>query len=131
MTERGPSTMMRVTRRARQDAEALSEATGKPMSVVIEEALATRRKALYWQRFKEGIERLQRDSQTRAEERAELTLYEGTLMDGLEDEDPYPYPGIPTDEHPAGPGRRLVDRFRISHRFRAGFRPAAERRDQR
>lgn len=93
MTGRGQTTMMRVTRRARDDAEALSEATGKPMTVVVEEALAMRRKALYWQRFKDGIQRLHEDPSAQAEESSEVTRYEGTLMDGLEEEDPYPYPG--------------------------------------
>jgi hypothetical protein len=93
MTSRSQTTMMRVSRRAREDAEALAAATGKPMSLVIEEALAALRKAAYWQQFTEGIERLKADSVGQADEQSDLDLYEGTLMDGLQDEEPYPYPG--------------------------------------
>ena len=85
--------MMRISRRAREDAEALAAATGKPMSLVIEEALAALRKAAYWQRFREEIQRLEADDPARAEERADLELLEGTLMDGLDGEEPYPHPG--------------------------------------
>jgi hypothetical protein len=67
------------------------------MSLVIEEALAAVRKAAYWQQFTEGIERLKADSVAQADEQSDLDLYEGTLMDGLQDEEPYPYPD---------PGRR-------------------------
>ena len=93
MTARAQSTMMRVSRRAREDAEALAAATGKPMSLVIEEALAMLRKAAYWSQFRDGIRRLEIDSVARGEELADVELYEGTLVDGLQDEEPYPYPG--------------------------------------
>jgi hypothetical protein len=93
MTARAQTTMMRVSRRAREDAEALAAATGKPMSLVIEEALAMLRKAAYWQQFRDGIRRLEADPVARADEGADLALYEGTLMDGFKDEEPYPYPG--------------------------------------
>lgn len=93
MAGRAPTTMMRVTRRAREDAEALSEATGRPMSAIIEEALAARRKALYWQQFRDAVRQVEADPLAQAEERAELAVYEGTLMDGLEDEGSYPHPG--------------------------------------
>jgi hypothetical protein len=85
--------MMRVSRRAREDAEALAAATGKPMSVVVEEALAMLRKAAYWQQFREGIRRLEADSAAQVAERSDLELFEGTLADGLQDEEPYPFPG--------------------------------------
>ena len=88
--------MMRVSRRAREDAEALAAATGKPMSVVIGEALAMLRRVAYWQQFREGVRRLEADSVDRVAERSDLELYEGTLMDGLDDEQRYPYPGIPS-----------------------------------
>jgi hypothetical protein len=93
MATRSRTTMMRVSRRAREDAEALAAATGKPMSLVVEEALAMLRKATYWQQFKDGIRRLEADPVARADERSDRELYEGTLMDGLQDEEPYPYPG--------------------------------------
>src|SRR5215472_157249 len=93
MSRRAESSMMRVSRRAREDAEALAAATGKPMSQVIEEALAMLRKVAYWQQFREGVRRLELDSVARAAERSDLELYEGTLMDGLQDEEPYPHPG--------------------------------------
>ena len=85
--------MMRVSWRAREDAEALAAATGKPMSVVIEEALAMLRKAAYWQQFRAAVRELDGDAVAMANERADLELYEATLMDGLQDEEPYPYPG--------------------------------------
>ena len=88
--------MMRVSRRAREDAEALAAATGKPMSVVIEEALAMLRKVAYWQQFREGTHRLEADPVAGVAERSDLERYEGTLMDGLEDEEPYPHPGRPS-----------------------------------
>src|SRR5262249_59138252 len=93
MTTRAQTTMMRVSRRAREDAEALAAATGKPMSVVIEEALAMLRKTAYWQQFKDGVRPLEADSAARAAERADVEVFESTLMDGLRDEEPYPYPG--------------------------------------
>jgi hypothetical protein len=93
VASRSQTTMMRVSRRAREDAEALAAATGKPMSLVIEEALAALRKAAYWRQFRDGMERLEADSAAQAGEESDLDLYEGTLMDGLQDEEPYPYPG--------------------------------------
>jgi hypothetical protein len=51
------------------------------------------RKTAYWQQFREGMWRVEADSVASAAERADLALYEGTLMDGLQDEEPYPYPG--------------------------------------
>ena len=48
------------------------------------------RKAAYWQQFREGIRRLEADSVALAAERSDLELYEGTLADVLQDEDPYP-----------------------------------------
>jgi hypothetical protein len=42
------------------------------------------------------VRRLEADSVARVAERSDLELYEGTLMDGLEDEQRYPYPGSPS-----------------------------------
>lgn len=85
--------MMRVSGRAREDAEALAAATGKSMSAVIEEALAAMRKRAYWQEFREGMQQLEADPAAQAEDRHDIESFEATLMDGLGDEEPYPYPG--------------------------------------
>jgi hypothetical protein len=55
-------------------------------------ALAMLRDA-YWQQFRDGIRRLEADSPGQVAERSDLELYEGTLLDGLQDEEPYPHPG--------------------------------------
>jgi len=44
----------------------------------------------YWQQFRDGIRRLEADSHAQVAERSDLDLYEGTLLDGLQDEETYP-----------------------------------------
>jgi hypothetical protein len=61
------------------------------MSEAIEDAIYAERRRLFWQQFKDAAARARTDPQATDEERAELELYEGTLMDGLEEEG---HPGV-------------------------------------
>ena len=80
------TTTIRISQRARDEARALAEATGKRMSEAVEQAIHAERRRVFWRQFKEAAARVRADPEALAEEEAERELYEGTLMDGLEDE---------------------------------------------
>jgi hypothetical protein len=80
------TTTIRISRRARQEARALADATGKPMSQAVEDAIHAERRRVFWQQFRAAAARVAADPAVGAEEQAEAALFEGTLLDGLEDE---------------------------------------------
>jgi predicted transcriptional regulator len=80
------TTTIRISQRARREARALADATGRPMSQVVEDAIHAERERAFWRQFREAAAAVAADPIATAEERAELDLLEGSLMDGLEDE---------------------------------------------
>jgi predicted transcriptional regulator len=80
------TTTIRISQRARREAHALAEATGRPMSQVVEDAIHAERERAFWRQFREAAAAVAGDPVAAAEERAELDLLEGSLMDGLEEE---------------------------------------------
>jgi len=77
------TTTIRISRRARLEARSLADATGKPMSQAVEDAIHAERRRVFWRQFREAAARVGDGP----EEQAETELFEGTLMDGLEGED--------------------------------------------
>lgn len=59
------------------------------MASVAAEAVAWYERERFWREFKESVERLRADPVAWQEYQDELTLWDATLMDGLEDEEPY------------------------------------------
>lgn len=56
------------------------------MSDAVEDAIYAERRRVFWQQLRDASASVKADPEVEAHERAELELYEGTLMDGLEDE---------------------------------------------
>jgi hypothetical protein len=81
------TTTIRISHRAREEARALADAIGKSMSEAVEEAISAERRRVFWRQFRRAAARLEADPAALAEDRAETALFEGTLLDGLEDED--------------------------------------------
>jgi hypothetical protein len=80
------TTTIRISLRARHEARALAEATGRRMSEAVEQAIYAERRRVFWQQFKEAAAQVNADPEAAAQEKADRELYEGTLLDGLEDE---------------------------------------------
>jgi predicted DNA-binding protein len=80
------TTTIRISRRAQREARALAQATGKPMSQVVEDAIQAERRRVFWSQFRAAAARVAEDPQASAEESAETAFFEGTLSDGLEGE---------------------------------------------
>ncbi len=80
------TTTIRISRRARQEARALADATGKPMSQAVEDAIHAERRRVFWQQFRAAAARVAADPAAAAEEQADSALFEGALLDGLEGE---------------------------------------------
>jgi hypothetical protein len=57
------------------------------MSQAVEDAIHAERERVFWRQFHEATATVAADPAAAAEEKAELDLWEGSLMDGLEDED--------------------------------------------
>src|SRR5579884_210276 len=108
-------TTVRVSLRARQEARALAEATGRPISEVIEDAILAERRRLFWRRFREAA--------ARAGEQAEAELFEVRCSTAWR-------VTVPRGERAAAARRRLGRRFRASNRPRTRRRGAAGARDQ-
>jgi hypothetical protein len=51
----------------------------------VAEAIHAERRRVFWQTFREAVTRAIADPAVAAEDRAEAILFEGTLLDGLED----------------------------------------------
>ncbi len=81
------TTTIRISRRAQREARALADATGKPMSQVVEDAIHAERRRVFWHQFRAAAAQVAEDPEAAAAERAEVALFEGTLLDGLEGED--------------------------------------------
>jgi hypothetical protein len=77
------TTTVRISRRARANAEAVAAATHRSMSSVIEEAVEAYRREIFWRQYEEGIQHLRRDPDAWAEYAGEREAEAGALRDGL------------------------------------------------
>ena len=64
----------------------LSEQTGKPMQVVLDEAVEVYRREKFFEELNSKVLAVKANPQAWKEELAERKLLEGTLSDGLDDE---------------------------------------------
>lgn len=83
------STTIRISRRARDEARELARATGKPISLAVEEAIRAERRRLFWSSFRRAAVATSENPAAASEEAADRELFEGTLADGL-DAEPVP-----------------------------------------
>ena len=81
-----PTTTIRLSERAREEARELARLTGKPISQAVESAIRRERRRLFFAQYRHAAAAVAADAGTAEQEAAELALYETTLMDGLEDE---------------------------------------------
>jgi hypothetical protein len=79
------STTIRISQEARDEARELARATGKPISVAVEDAIRRERKRLFFEQGRRAVEGVAMDPITTRDEAAEVAAFETTLMDGLED----------------------------------------------
>jgi len=77
------TTTVRISRRARANAEAVAAATNRSMSSVIEEAVDAYRREIFWRQYEEGIARLRQDPEAWADYESEREAEAGSLRDGL------------------------------------------------
>jgi predicted transcriptional regulator len=61
------TTTLRVSERTRRRVADLAKATGKQMQVIVEEAVSRYERALFWELFESGYERLAQDEAAWAE----------------------------------------------------------------
>ena len=80
------STTIRISEKAREEARELARATGKPISLAVEEAIRRERRRLFFEQYRQAVEAVRADPTAAAEEAAEWALWDDTLMDGLEEE---------------------------------------------
>lgn len=66
------------------------------MTEAVEDAIHAERRRVFWQQFRAAAARVADDPAVGEEEQVEAALYEGTLLDGLEDE------AIPLYDSPDG-----------------------------
>jgi hypothetical protein len=77
---------VRISKRARANAEAVAAETNRSMSSVIEDAVDAYRRDIFWRQYEQGIQRLQRDPEAWADYVGELEAEASALRDGLEPE---------------------------------------------
>jgi len=82
---------IRVPEATHQRLRELAEKRGRPIGEVVDEAARRLEEEEFWAELDASYERLYADPETAAELKAEQALWDGTLMDGLEE---YPYEGI-------------------------------------
>ena len=84
-----PSTTIRISRKARDEARELARVTGKPISQAVEEAIRAERRRLFWATFRQAAASTSENTAAADDEAADRELFEGTLADGL-DAEPVP-----------------------------------------
>lgn len=77
------STTIRVSEATRRRAADLAASTGRQMQVVVEEALIAYERAVFWQSFEDGYQRLADDPEAWARIQEERRREEPSLHDGL------------------------------------------------
>jgi hypothetical protein len=81
-----PSTTIRISREARDEARELARVTGKPISQAVEQAIRAERQRLFWASFRQAVASTSENTAAAGEEASDRELFEGTLADGLEAE---------------------------------------------
>ena len=84
-----PSTTIRISQQARNEARELARVTGKPISKAVEEAIRAERRRVFWARYRQAAAAAKGNQVAAAEEAADRELFEGTLADAL-DAEPVP-----------------------------------------
>ena len=79
------TTTIRVEQETRDRLAKLSIAQKRPMTRIVAEAVAKYEDELFWKKAREGYERMNADPEDRAAYDAEVTLWDTTLGDGLQD----------------------------------------------
>jgi predicted transcriptional regulator len=83
------SQLVRVDDQTHMALQKLARQNGKPMGLVLAEALRFYADHLFWEEANRAFAAANQDPSLAAEDEAERQLWESTLGDGLE-EDPYP-----------------------------------------
>lgn len=83
-----PTTSIRVEKSTHDQLTRLARAQGRSMTQIVGEAIARYEEELFWQRAREGYERIHADPNHRAALDAEMALWDTALADGLDD---FPY----------------------------------------
>jgi predicted transcriptional regulator len=81
------STLLRVDQSLHRQVRKLADDSGQTMGQVLHAAITHYERQLFLQQLKEDFARLKSDPVAWKEELAERLIYEGTLADGLEDDD--------------------------------------------
>ncbi|GAA1309399.1 hypothetical protein Psi02_26490 [Planotetraspora silvatica] len=102
-------TTIRVTTLTRDKIAHIAEQEGRPMTAVIDDAVADYETKMFWQTLREQIERTQReDPESWAEYVAETELFDNAAADGLGTDD-IPSYTIAENPHESPAGRDLAD----------------------
>ena len=81
-----PSTTIRISQKARDEAREIARVSGRPISQVVEEAIRAERRRVFWASFRQAVAANSENLADAAEEAADRELFEATLPDGLETE---------------------------------------------
>lgn len=84
------TTMVRVTEETKEVLKRISADCGDPLGVVLAKAVDDYRRKVFLEGAAKDYERLRADPIAWTDYLEEQRLLEGTLMDGLENEEPYP-----------------------------------------
>ena len=84
------ATTVRVRPEAHQALREMSKSRGVPITQLVDEAIERLRREEFFRQFNEAYARLREDPEAWAEELAERRLWDTALMDGLEDDPPWP-----------------------------------------
>lgn len=79
------STTVRIEQETRNRLAKLAKSQKRSMTQIVAEAVAKYEDELYWQKAREGYERMNADPEDRARYDAETALWDTALGDGLED----------------------------------------------
>jgi predicted DNA-binding protein len=101
------TTTIRIPQQTHQRLRDLAEKRGRSIGEVVDEATRKLEDDDFWKEVNDAYARLRADPIASAEYDAEITLFEGTLMDGLEE---YPYEGV----------EELMERLDAEHAGKVG-----------
>ena len=79
-----PSTTVRVSEETHHSLRELAAQSGEPMQAVMDKAVEQGRRQRFWDEMATAYATIGNDPEALAAEKAEFTLFEGTLMDGLD-----------------------------------------------
>lgn len=87
------SQLVRIEDQTHEQLRALAEQTHESMGVLLNKALKLYEEHLFWKNVHAEFASLRADPKAWAEESAERKAWECTLLDGLKEEEPYPFVG--------------------------------------